>query len=54
MFGLTKEPPKLSEEEKQRLQKQWREEGIWIDPLTVEEYKQFEVVTKIMYFADKK
>ena len=54
MFGLTEEPPPLTEEEKSKLEHEWRNEGIWTDPLTVDEYKSFDKITGIMKRTDKK
>ena len=54
MFGLDSKPPELTEEEKSRFLEQWREEGIWTDGLTIEEYKSFEKITSIMKATDKK
>ncbi|CAK8698337.1 uncharacterized protein LOC143449568 [Clavelina lepadiformis] len=48
MYNLTTTPPELTEEEKKRLVKEWREEGVWDDALTPEEYQKFARVTSIM------
>ena len=54
MYGLTEEPPPLSEEEKAKLQQARREESIWNEPLSIEKHANYEKVVRIMKRTDKK
>nr|XP_002127961.1 uncharacterized protein LOC100185126 [Ciona intestinalis] len=53
MYGLKKEPPALTPEEKSKLVRSWEEEGIWTNALTKEEIEKYIRAQKLMYLTDR-